>query len=128
MDRCREIIAEGGCDHLDPSYVGPSLPIITSATKDSQPKYGINKQFVEGMLIWFKEGKVLPKRFVWEIVLNTYDILIKEESLTDMPLGDGVICDVIGDTHGAFESHVFLVRSMLNIFQDNSMIYCICLS
>ena len=59
------------------------------------------------MLTWFKEGKVLPKRFVWEVVLNTYDILLKEESLTDMPLEEGVICDVIGDTHGAFEFREF---------------------
>ncbi|KAF8326704.1 protein phosphatase 5 [Cantharellus anzutake] len=113
VDRCREIIADGGCDHTEPSYSGPLLPIITPATKGSQPKYGINKEFVEGMLKWFKEGKTLPRRFVWEIVLNTYDILMKEESLIDIPLEEGVICDVIGDTHGALtglpsESHCLL--------------------
>lgn len=52
------------------------------------------------MLQWFKNGKTLHRRFVWEIVLGCYNELLKEDSLTDLLLEQGVTCDVIGDLHG----------------------------
>ena len=52
------------------------------------------------MLEWFKEGKALPKRFVWEIVLGCNEQLAKEASMADIVLDEGVTVDVIGDTHG----------------------------
>lgn len=52
------------------------------------------------MLEWFKSGKALPKRYVWEILLGCNAVLEKEESLVDMKLEEGMTCDVIGDTHG----------------------------
>jgi serine/threonine-protein phosphatase 5 len=56
------------------------------------------------MIAWFKEGKNLPKRYVWEIALGCHEIFTKEESLVDVGLRDGVTCDVIGDVHGIFVS------------------------
>ncbi|KAF8322034.1 protein phosphatase 5 [Clavulina sp. PMI_390] len=101
--RCREIIEEGGCDHLDKTYAGPKLPIVAEAAAGKrQPTYGISKEFVEEMLEWFKSGKQLPKRFVWEIVLGCNDVLKKEASLVEMPVREGMTCDIIGDTHGQF--------------------------
>ena len=52
------------------------------------------------MIQWFKDGKALPKRYVWEIVLGAYAHFMKEESLVDVKLEEGVTCDVIGDVHG----------------------------
>ena len=54
------------------------------------------------MIQWFKDGKKLTKRYVWEIVLGAYEAFLKEESLVDLNLEDGMTCDVIGDVHGTF--------------------------
>ncbi|KAF4598226.1 hypothetical protein EYR38_006622 [Pleurotus pulmonarius] len=95
IDRCHEIIAEGGCD-LDRDYTGPQLP------KSEDGKYSIDKEFIQGMIQWFKDGKALPKRYVWEIVLGAHDHFVKEKSMVKVDVPEGVTCDVIGDVHGQF--------------------------
>ncbi|KAJ7772592.1 phosphoprotein phosphatase [Mycena maculata] len=92
--RCQEIIAEGGCD-VEKTYTGPKLPLADG-------KYSVTHEFVAGMIQWFKDGKALPKRYVWEIVLGAHEHFSKEESLVNVDLEDGVTCDVIGDVHGQF--------------------------
>ncbi|KAK7053477.1 Palmitoyl-protein thioesterase 1 [Paramarasmius palmivorus] len=97
VERCREIIAEGGC-FVDTSYTGPVLP---NDPNDSS-KYTITPAFIQSMIDWFKQGKTLHRRYVWEIVLGAYEYFVQEGSLVDVELGDGVTCDVIGDVHGQF--------------------------
>ncbi|KZV73299.1 Metallo-dependent phosphatase [Peniophora sp. CONT] len=82
----------GGC-FLDKGYAGPTLP-------EQNGKYSITLDFVEGMIAWFKEGKTLPKRYVWEIVLGAYETFASEPSLVDVPVPEGTTIDVIGDVHG----------------------------
>ncbi|KAH7874600.1 phosphoprotein phosphatase [Lentinula edodes] len=88
VDRCHEIIAEGGCE-LDKAYTGPKLNVT------DEGKYQITPEMVQN-------GKTLPKRYVWEIVLGAYEHFIKEESLVTVNIEEGVTCDVIGDVHGQF--------------------------
>jgi len=88
----------GGC-RVDKSYTGPHLPLSSSST-ESSPTYTITPDFVSSMIDWFKSGKTLAKRYVWEIVLGAYDAFMKEESLVDVLLEEGRTCDVIGDVHG----------------------------
>ncbi|KAH9832170.1 phosphoprotein phosphatase [Rhodofomes roseus] len=95
VERCMAIIAEGGCD-LDRDYKGPKL----STTEGG--KYSINLEFVNAMIEWFKEGKALPKRYVWEIVLGAHQAFAQEESLVTLNIEEGMTCDVIGDVHGQF--------------------------
>lgn len=52
------------------------------------------------MIAWFKEGKTLPKRYVWEIVLGAYEAFTSEPSLVDVLVPEGMTIDVIGDVHG----------------------------
>ena len=52
------------------------------------------------MLAWFKEGKSLPKRYVWEIAIHAYDLFVKEESMIEVRVEEGMTIDVIGDVHG----------------------------
>jgi serine/threonine-protein phosphatase 5 len=85
----------GGCD-VEKNYAGPTLP-----QKDG--KFSITHEFVKEMIQWFKDGKTLPKRYVWEIVLGAHDQFAKEESLVEVDLPEGVTCDVIGDVHGAHD-------------------------
>ncbi|PCH43789.1 protein phosphatase 5 [Wolfiporia cocos MD-104 SS10] len=94
-DRCLEIIAEGGCD-IERDYNGPKLPM------NDEGKYGINAEFIQAMIEWFKDGKTLPRRYVWEIALGAHGHFVQEESLVMLDLEDGMTCDVIGDVHGQF--------------------------
>ncbi|KAG8213727.1 hypothetical protein J3R82DRAFT_10430 [Butyriboletus roseoflavus] len=52
------------------------------------------------MIDWFKQGKKLPRRYAWEIVLGAHSSFVKEDSLVNLDLAHGVTCDVIGDVHG----------------------------
>ena len=56
--------------------------------------------FLQSMIDWFKDGKNLPKRYVWEIVLGAYEQFAKEESLVNLDIEEDITCDVIGDVHG----------------------------
>jgi serine/threonine-protein phosphatase 5 len=52
------------------------------------------------MIEAFKTGGKLPKRVVWEIVLGVKAIVDKERSMVSRTVDEGVVCDIIGDTHG----------------------------
>ncbi len=60
----------------------------------------ITLQFIKDMIEWFKDGKTLPKRYVWEIVIGAYERFMKEESLVNVDIPDNVTIDIIGDVHG----------------------------
>lgn len=78
------------------SYNGP-LPTIPS---DPNARMKPTKEFVEGMIESFKTGGKLPKRVVWEIILGVKDVVDKERSMVERTVEEGVVCDVVGDTHG----------------------------
>lgn len=72
------------------------------------------------MIQWFKDGKALPKRYVWEIVLGAHDHFVKEKSMVKVDVPEGVTCDVIGDVHGAcFPSFnlEYSVEYLYNVFR-----------
>ncbi|KIY74393.1 protein phosphatase 5, partial [Cylindrobasidium torrendii FP15055 ss-10] len=94
VERCYEIIKEGGCD-VDAGYQGPKLTL-------SDGKYSITPQFIKDMIEWFKQGKALPKRYVWEIILGAYEYFAAESTLVEVDVPEGATCDVIGDVHGQF--------------------------
>ncbi|KAH9948541.1 phosphoprotein phosphatase [Amylocystis lapponica] len=95
VDRCYAIIAEGGCD-VDKSYDGPKLPIVEGGA------YGITREFLTAMIQWFKDGKAVPRRYAWEIMLGAHAQFVKEESLVALNIEKGMTVDVIGDVHGQF--------------------------
>jgi serine/threonine-protein phosphatase 5 len=86
-------VCAGGCV-VEKDYAGPRLD-------EEDGKYKISLEFVQAMVAWFKEGKTLPKRYVWEIVLSAYEHFSREPSLVDVPVPEGTTLDVIGDVHGA---------------------------
>jgi serine/threonine-protein phosphatase 5 len=53
------------------------------------------------MIQWFKDGKTLPRRYAWEIILGAHDHFVKEESLVYVNIEKDATIDVIGDIHGA---------------------------
>lgn len=78
---------------MDSGYAGPKL-------EQEDGKYKITEEFIQAMIEWFKAGKTLPKRYVWEIVLGAHAHFAKEESLVNVDIPEGVTVDVIGDVHG----------------------------
>jgi len=59
-------------------------------------KFGITSTFIKEMIQWFKDGKKLPRRYVWEIVLAAHALFAAEESLVKVDIEEGMTCDVIG--------------------------------
>jgi hypothetical protein len=76
------------------------------------------------MIQWFKDGKTIPKRYVWEIVLGAYEHFAKNDSLVDVSLEAGVTCDVIGDVHGKLATPFQANGGLINL-QANFMTCCI---
>ena len=89
-----------GAAEVDKDYAGPRLPDANEEDKARGKKYGIDTEFIEKMEQWFKSGKFLARRIVWEIVLGCWEACVQEESLNEIVLEEGMTCDVIGDTHG----------------------------
>lgn len=66
---------------------------------ETNPKrYSPTKEFVESMIQHFKDGGKIPKRLAWEIILGCKEALDREESLVTAEVGEGVVCDVVGDS------------------------------
>ena len=116
VERCLEIIAEGAPSSLSPvvlgsnsvyfkggcevekTYEGPKLEKVDDG------KYKITIEFIRSMIKWFKDGKTLPRRYAWEIILGAHDHFAKEESLVDVKVEKDVTINVIGDVHGIISS------------------------
>lgn len=84
-----------GICEVENTYEGPKFETTENG------KYKITIEFIRSMIQWFKDGKTLPRRYAWEIVLGAHDHFVKEESLVDIKVEDDVAIDVIGDVHGA---------------------------
>jgi PPP5 TPR repeat region len=79
---------------VEKTYEGPKL----ETTDDGN--YRITIEFIRSMIQWFKNGKTLPRRYAWEIILGAHDHFVKEASLVDVKIENDVTIDVIGDVHG----------------------------
>lgn len=110
----------GGCE-LDNTYTGLQLP------KDATTgKYTITVDFIREMMKLFKDGKALPKRYVWEIALGAYSVFEKEPSLVDLTLENGKSIDVIGDVHGVFGFFFIRVLNLRPFSQGNISMFSSC--
>lgn len=95
--RCIDLIASGSCP-LDASTDFP----LPSVPTDPLARFEPTEQFVTSMIESFKAGAKIPRRLAWEIILGVKDIVEKDRSLVEVDVPEGVVCDVIGDTHGQF--------------------------
>ena len=128
--RCRRLIADHACP-VEADYAGPR----PQAPADETGSWTPTIEFVEGMVEWFKQGKTLPRRLVWEIVLGCSALLRAEPSLVDVTVEEGCTVDVIGDTHGTSDFLCpvppllarWLIRELCTILrQANSTTCCTC--
>jgi serine/threonine-protein phosphatase 5 len=104
VERVMDSIQHGGCE-IDAAYAGPRLPPASETEAAKGKKYGIDLDFIGKMEEWFKAGKYLARRVVWEIVLGCFEACVQEGSLHEVVLQEEMTCDVIGDTHGKYFVH-----------------------
>lgn len=69
----------------------------------------IDQAFIDGMIQYFKDGKRLPRRYAWQIILGAIRALKQEPTVVDYHIAQGTTIDVIGDTHGQFFDFVHLL-------------------
>ncbi len=80
---------------MDKGYEGP-MPNYNEVDGRYEP----TKDFVEGLIEMFKDGGKLPRRLCWEIILGCKNAVEAELSMVETTIEKGVVCDVVGDTHG----------------------------
>ena len=71
-----------------------------AGTVSRKESYAITLDFVTELLRWYADGKSLPRRYVWEIVLGAYGAFKNEESMVEVTIGEGETVNIIGDVHG----------------------------
>mmetsp|Transcript_7018 Transcript_7018/g.14064 ORF Transcript_7018/g.14064 Transcript_7018/m.14064 type:complete len:493 (-) Transcript_7018:489-1967(-) len=104
----------------DPKALAETIDLGAMVIPDSYegPKLGENdevtEEFVNGMLDWMRDEKLIPKRIVASVLIQLRNLLVKLPSLIDVEIPDeeGVYMSVLGDTHGQF-------YDLLNIFKIN---------
>jgi len=87
---------------VDPSYQGPHLPEVMTL------------DFVKATMQHFKDQKMLPKKYVYDIVLQMIKLLSKLPTLVDVDTPAGHEITVCGDVHGQY-------YDVLNIFELNGL-------
>lgn len=82
------------CDSIrvEDSYDGPRL-------KDDKT---VTLEFIEKLIVSFKESKILHRRYVLEILCQAYRILNSQPSLVDINIDEKQKFTVVGDIHGQF--------------------------
>ncbi|OMO83889.1 Tetratricopeptide TPR-1 [Corchorus capsularis] len=93
----------GGSTEVEPQYSGAKIEgdVVTL-------------DFVKKMMDDFKNQKCLHKRYAFQIVLQTREMLRAQPSLVDINVPDGSHFTVCGDVHGQF-------YDLINIFELNGL-------
>ncbi|GAB4859703.1 Serine/threonine-protein phosphatase 5 [Ancistrocladus abbreviatus] len=105
-DSQRQSIADSIDYHsidIEPQYTGARIEGET-----------VTLEFVKKMMEDFKNQKCLHKRYAFQIVLQTREMLRMLPSLVDISVPDGKHFTVCGDVHGQF-------YDLLNIFELNGL-------
>jgi serine/threonine-protein phosphatase 5 len=97
---------------VDQSYDGPKLAIDFD---ERDPTVSMTEQFISQTIERFKNGGLLPKKYLYAIVLHVMKLFEKEASLVDVEVTrDDELITVCGDTHGQF-------FDLLEIFAKNGL-------
>lgn len=95
--KCEQIAVESG-------YDGPRLK------NDKQ----VTREFVIELIDYFKESKILHRRYVMEILCQVFKLFVEQPTLVDYHIESNKKFTVVGDIHGQF-------FDLLNIFKINQL-------
>ncbi|KAB5563395.1 serine/threonine-protein phosphatase 5 [Coniochaeta sp. 2T2.1] len=73
-------------------------------------KEGMTQEFIDDMTERFKTGKLIHKKYVYQIVLAVKKICYDEPTMVEMEIPEGVELTVCGDTHGQYFDLMELFR------------------
>ncbi|KAK9471282.1 Metallo-dependent phosphatase-like protein [Dipodascopsis tothii] len=101
---------------VDAAYDGVRLESATERTADGRhPRLVMTREFIEDMIVRFKAGKRLPRKYVYAILIEVMKIFRAEPTMVEFAVpADGTVMSVCGDTHGQF-------YDLLELFRFNGM-------
>ncbi|KAH8598012.1 serine/threonine-protein phosphatase-like protein 5 [Bisporella sp. PMI_857] len=70
----------------------------------------MTKEFIDDMLERFKNGKLIHKKYVYQIIIAVQKIVHEEPTMVEMEIDDDKKLTVCGDTHGQFFDLMELFR------------------
>ncbi len=62
----------------------------------------MTQEFIDDMTERFKQGKKIPLKYVYQIILAVTKIVHEEPTMKEVQVPDGTQLTVCGDTHGTF--------------------------
>lgn len=94
------------CDLIavENNYDGPRLKNDKEVTLD----------FVKELIEYFKNSKILHRKYVLVILCQVYKYFVEQPTLVDVNIADETVFTVVGDVHGQF-------FDLLNIFKINDL-------
>lgn len=83
----------------------------------------MTQEFIDDMTDRFKNGKLLARKYVYQILLAVKNIVYAEPTMVEMEIPDDVQLTVCGDTHGSSPTPPFLPpSSVANICTHRSIL------
>ncbi len=80
---------------VDPSYDGVRLG------------NEMTQEFIDDMIERFKKGKTIHKKYAYQIVIATKNIVYNEPTMVEIEIPEDVQLTVCGDTHGELSEILF---------------------
>lgn len=84
----------------DEKYDGPKLDIQYG--ENNQVDVSMSLEWINQVVERFKNGKLIPKKYLYAIVLNAMRLFKEEPTMVKVPVPDKKMITVCGDTHGQF--------------------------
>ncbi|RMX85643.1 hypothetical protein D0869_03671 [Hortaea werneckii] len=109
-DACQKLVKRDAflkaIEVADAPSAAEGLDLDSMVVEDSYDgvrlKDEMTQEFIDDMIVRFKEGKKLHKKYVFQIILAVKKLVYDEPTMVETPVQSGNKLTVCGDTHGQF--------------------------